>query len=310
VSGVLHIEWETGPAMPVGMSGYVQSVVIESTVYVGGGHANYADSEAIVMSYNSSTSKWRKLPRYPSRHFAMAVLEGQLVLVGGCSHDYEDSDGVGVWDVAAEEWKFPWLPMPTRRSDSSAVGWSHWLVVAGGTAAGQTVASVELLDTRGVGQWMEAPPTPQPFTGMRSCLVTGTWYLLGGSGAHNMFCVSVSSLIARATNGRRENNLWWNEQVGLKNSYPFCWKGELYGVRGSDGEGDSEICSDNNGGGIYHYSIHSNSWIKACWLPPTLSNCTCSVTASNQLLVAGGYHGTSMRSFVTISRSTYFGSLQ
>ena len=29
--------------MPIGMSGYMQSVVVEGVVYVGGGHTNYVD---------------------------------------------------------------------------------------------------------------------------------------------------------------------------------------------------------------------------------------------------------------------------
>ena len=306
------MEWETGPAMPVGMSGYLQSVVIETTVYVGGGHANYADREAVVMCYNSNTGKWKKLSEYCSRHFAMAMLKGQLVLVGGCNHDYEDSGTLGIWDTAEEQWKFPWQPMPTRRSNSSAVGWSHWLVVAGGVTAGhEVVASVELLDTRGAGQWMKAPPTPEPLTKMRTCLITGTWYLLGGSVTQKMFSVSVSSLVAHATSGHREDHsLVWSEHVGLKTSYPFCWKGTLYAVRGCGHERDSRADENSEGidGGIYSYSM--NGWIKECCFPMALSHCTCSITASNQLLVAGGYHGTSARSFVSISRSSYLGNLQ
>ena len=150
--------------MPIGMSGYMQSVVVESVVYVGGGHTNYVDCESIVMAYDSSTGKWSKLPRYFARRFAMAVLDGQLVLVGGCNHGYEDTNLLGVWYSVRREWSHPYSPMPTLRSDSSAVGWHQWLLVAGGMSVGHSIATVEVMDTANGGQWSTAPSIPTPCT--------------------------------------------------------------------------------------------------------------------------------------------------
>ena len=69
------------------MTSYVQSVVVEGTVYAGGGYAGYgSDNVYIVMTYDISTGKWATLPPYRAREFAMTAINNQLVLVGGEEH--------------------------------------------------------------------------------------------------------------------------------------------------------------------------------------------------------------------------------
>ena len=82
--------------MPFGMREYVQSVVVEGTVYVGGGSAD-KDNDYIVMTYDISTGKWATLPPYRARGFAMTSINNQLVLVGGSEHGHKSKvvGGVG-----------------------------------------------------------------------------------------------------------------------------------------------------------------------------------------------------------------------
>ena len=69
--------------MPFGMSDYVQSVVVEGTVYVGGGLAGHgSDNNYIVMTYNISTGKWATLPPYRAGYFAMTAINNQLGVSG------------------------------------------------------------------------------------------------------------------------------------------------------------------------------------------------------------------------------------
>ena len=50
---------------PFGMSDYVQSVVVQGKVYVGGGEAGFmSDDLEIVMEYEISSGKWTKLSPY------------------------------------------------------------------------------------------------------------------------------------------------------------------------------------------------------------------------------------------------------
>ena len=51
--------------MPFAMSDYVQSVVVQGKVYVGGGEPKYANDDCyIVMEYDIRSGKWAKLPPY------------------------------------------------------------------------------------------------------------------------------------------------------------------------------------------------------------------------------------------------------
>ena len=71
----LQLNWRRGPDMPYRMGGYVQSVVVEGTVYVGGGGAGFlSDNGHIVMTYDISTEKWATLPPYKEWGFAMTAI--------------------------------------------------------------------------------------------------------------------------------------------------------------------------------------------------------------------------------------------
>ena len=47
--------------MPLGMGGYVQSVVVQGKVYVGGGNSPIIENNFIVMEYDIDSEKWDKL---------------------------------------------------------------------------------------------------------------------------------------------------------------------------------------------------------------------------------------------------------
>ena len=74
LTGTIHFPLKLnrirGPDMPYRMGGYVQSVVVEETVYVGGGGAGFlSDNGHIVMTYCISTGKWATLPPYRAWSF-------------------------------------------------------------------------------------------------------------------------------------------------------------------------------------------------------------------------------------------------
>ena len=61
--------------MPFEMTDYVQSVVVQERVYVGGGLAgSNHDDNYIVVEYDISSGKWAKLPPYRARDSAMTVI--------------------------------------------------------------------------------------------------------------------------------------------------------------------------------------------------------------------------------------------
>ena len=56
----LRLTWRAGPDTPFEMSGYVQSVMVQGTVYVEGVDAK----DCIVMAYDTGSGKWTQLPPY------------------------------------------------------------------------------------------------------------------------------------------------------------------------------------------------------------------------------------------------------
>ena len=130
----------------------------------------------------------------PTYHYALTTYNSQLVLVGGkLSSTNKPSDrlwvrneGKGIWDPSL----LP--PMPTARSDSSAinVGSRECIVVAGGYGETGPVNIVEALIE---GQWRTLDPLPRPCHNMTSTLHNGKWYLYSSKGY--MFCCNLESLL-------------------------------------------------------------------------------------------------------------------
>ena len=48
--------------MPFGMAGYVQSVMVQGKLYVGGGDAGRGGDDYTVMEYDTRSGKWATLP--------------------------------------------------------------------------------------------------------------------------------------------------------------------------------------------------------------------------------------------------------
>ena len=110
--------------MPHPMSNFVQSVVVQGKVYVGGGDGCADDSTLMV--YDISSGEWATLPSYRTCYFAMAVINNQLVLVGG-REGLSASRALGVWRADHATWTHPYPDMPTARSRCSVIvyngGW-------------------------------------------------------------------------------------------------------------------------------------------------------------------------------------------
>ena len=80
--------------MPSIMYGYVQSVVVQGTVYVGGSSSD----NRVVIAFDITSRKWTTLPPYTAHSFAIAATSNQLVLVGGEAHGGYVKV-LGAWDM-------------------------------------------------------------------------------------------------------------------------------------------------------------------------------------------------------------------
>ena len=169
----LNLKWTPGHEMSFAITDYIQSVIIQEMMYVGGGYASSINNRYTVMTYVIS-QKWSQLPQYTARYFAMTVIHNKLSLVGGCGCNDRDINVLGVWDANGRKWTHSYTPMPSPKCESSVVVYRQWLIVAGGWSNETRTLSVEVLKVSS-NQWYRAPSTPVPWSRMKSAFVGDTW---------------------------------------------------------------------------------------------------------------------------------------
>ncbi len=98
--------------MPFRMSNYIESVLVDEVVYVGGGHTG-SKNDYIVMTYDTHSGRWGTLPPYKTRFFGMTVIRDQLVLVGGRDKDRKYCKSLGLWRTDSKKWVDLYPDMPT-----------------------------------------------------------------------------------------------------------------------------------------------------------------------------------------------------
>ena len=274
--------------MPNEMGGTIQAVVIGSDVYVGGGRGQNA---ATVMVYSLQTGTWRTLPPYESYYFGMAVVNNQLVLVGGLSKStLLVTNVLGLWDERSQTWTHPFPVMPTVRCLLSVISYQKWLVTAGGRdGRGSYSNKVELLDTLS-GQWYEGSPLPKvcTCTQMSSAISGNMWYLSRGfSSAYvlniHVFTVCLDVLISQAvsqsagTTSPPTPSPWQTlTELPVTDSTALIIRGSLLTVGGEDSSA------------IHLYQPSRRSWVKVGDLPTQRRKCICIVLPSGEIFVAGG----------------------
>ena len=103
-------------------------MVLDGSIYVSGKDKLQQDTVLVCNPEQSTRPFWQTLPSCPVNWFAMAVLNHQLVLVGG-------QNKVAVWNNQSKTWDYPYPNMPTARRGAAAISYGTWLVVAGGDIA-------------------------------------------------------------------------------------------------------------------------------------------------------------------------------
>ena len=284
--------------MPFVMSEYIQSVMVQGIVYLGGGYAGVSTDNSTVMAYDTSSGKWDMLPSYiyRARNFAMTVINGELVLVGGRYPNYY-SNVVGVWD--RKKWTRPYPEMRTARSECSAVGHKEWLIVAGGVGDGEIrLSSVEVLNT-GTQQWSVGLRTKEAWRSMKTAVVGDVCYFMGGfikddvRPTNIVYSVSLPALISQLdpkNPSQRDTQVWKQvSKLHLTWSTPLSISGSLLAVGGEDK--DRKPVS-----GIHLYQPDTGEWVKVGDLLSPRQDCTCIMITDSKILIAGGWDGVRLKS--------------
>ena len=271
--------------MPFEMDYYVQSVLVQGTLYVGGGETGSGNNEYIVMAYDISGGKWAKLPPYSECYFAMTVINSQLVLIGGGPYAGRKSKVLGVWSAGSKKWTHPYPDMLTACYRCSAAVYNEWLVVAGGWGAGSVrLSSVQVMNTD-TKQWYTAPPTPVPWTEMKTAVVGDVCYFMGGfvsgTATSKVYGVSLPALISQLNSEKKSVQLWKESELRYAYSAPLTINGSLFAVGGHD-EASKPVSA------IHVYQPDAEKWANVRDLPTPRHLCTCTMISDVKLLVAGG----------------------
>ena len=180
-------------------------VMFKEKVYIGGGFASSDREAQTVMVYDPKLDFYDTLPPYTYKHFSMAVVNNQLVLVGGADvQTNKQTNKLGAWNEQSKRWTYLLPQMTTAcRSPSVATHNNRWLVVIGGNDDGSVLTRVEILDTTESRQWYHAASLPQPCAQALPATIGNVCYLLGGytkgrGPSKKVFSVCLDDLISQA----------------------------------------------------------------------------------------------------------------
>ena len=268
--------------MEYGMTWYPRCVVLERSVYVGGGYTGDGDDEYYIQVFNMKTQNWSHLPRYRYKWFAMTVINHHLTLVGGWRvGGQEVTNQLAVYEPSSQHWTYPYNPMPTPRYFPAVLMYDIWLLVAGGYGASWTaLATVELFNTS-TNQWLAASSLPTPCGLLTSAIVDNYGYLVMNS--KEVFRVSLPDIVSQTVDQSTSKlpALWCRlPDTPLSCSTAISLHGYLLAVGGSH---HNYTRTD-----IHLYQPESEQWTKVGDLPNVREFCSCVVLPSGELLVAGG----------------------
>ena len=245
-------------------------------MYIGGIWAE--GSEYKILEYTNQGGQWRVIVT-PVRWFGMAVVNNQLLIIGGSDEEGRVTNQVWALDSASGAWKQPFPAMPTARMWLSAVGYKSWVLVVKGFGK----RCVEMLDTA-TNKWYVATPLPDDAFHPSLTVIQDTLYVVWGCSAVSL---SIPILISDAVSQRPTTHASsgsqyteWQRLPDTPTEYPATTslQGSLVAVGG--------VLASSS---IAMYLPHTEQWLEVAQLPTPRRGCTCVILPeTQQLMVIGG----------------------
>ena len=265
--------------MPSGVSG-ARAVVVGEKVYIGGGWAECGVYK--LLEYTIQGDQWREIET-PVALFGMAVVNNQLLIIGGRNEEGRDTNQVWVLDSASGAWTQPFPAMPTARRWLSAEGYKRWVLVVGGDEE----KYVEVLDTA-TNKWYVATPLPNDAFRPSLTVIQGTLYVFEG---RSTVCLSIPILISDAMSQTMSQSptthassvpqsTEWQPLPDTPTYHPATTslQGSLVAVGGRPASSS-----------ITMYLPHMEQWLKVAQIPTPRQECTCAILPkTRQLMLIGG----------------------
>lgn len=284
------------------------AAVIDKCVVYFSSHLNSS-----IWGYNSTQEQWFAVTDCPNVFFALAMVDGCLTAIGGQrSHGSvaPTNELLSLMEAGGEHemWVEINSPMPTKRTNATAVTTDSVLIVAGGANPPKKLDTVEIMNLANK-QWSVAMSLPRPVESLSSayCPATDHVFLMGGDedGGKAMTAVlicSVEKLLHSCArfNRIRESSEVWETLSELSVSHPTCVVVQdhllaLGGIEQGQQKTDSRA--------VYDYDFSSKSWKPVEMLPSPSHKLLAAVLPSNRLMVVGGF------TKVNISDKVYFADI-
>ena len=262
-----------------------------NNLYVRGGETSKSNrNDARLYVYTPITDTWSEL-NTPVFWFALITYHSQLVLVGGREYVGE---GRGepvtnkLWTLTGhDQWRETLPPMTTKRQGATAVEFADNILVAGGEDYRRRyLALVEVYNGH---HWTEAQCLPKPCYYMKSTVLNGHWYLMGGEGqGKKIYYASLDSLVASCQPSEKPLPSVWKRlpDVPHKYSSTAVFGNRLIAVGG--------IGYPPSSSSIHAYSPHTQSWLHVDYMPVELDSTCTAVLSTGELMVIGGTSSTSI----------------
>ena len=269
-----------------------QAVWLGDKLYVGTG------DEARLYIHTPTTDTWSHI-NTPVYWFALITYHSQLVLVGGKEFVGEYDAYTHEWQVVTnklctltehDQWRNTLPPMKTKRCKASAVEFAENIVVAGGNGDEWRIVNINIVEVYNGHHWAEAQCLPIPCYNMKSTVLNGHWYLMGGVGQGKEVCyASLDSLVASCRPSEKPLPSVWKRlpDVPHEHSSTVVYGNRLIAVGGYPSSSS-----------IHAYSPHTQSWVHVGDMPVELDSTCTAVLPTGDLMVIGGWIVTFMESRV------------
>ena len=271
----LPLKWNKTVEMPSGVF-IAHAVEVGGKVYIGGGVAEGGDYK--VLEYTIQGGQWREIET-PVRVFGMAVVNDQIIIIGGRDGKGVITDQVWVLESDSNTWTQPFPAMPTARGWVSAVGYKRWVLAVGGYGE----SCVEVLDTVSK-KWYTAAPLPIGAQQPSLAVIQDTLYVVWGQSAvSESIPMLISDAMSRSTasDEPRFTDEWARSLPDTPTYHPAStsFHGSLLAV------GQRSYPSST----IAMYVPQTEQWLTVAQLPSPRINCTCVVLSeTGEMMVVGG----------------------
>ena len=255
---------------------------------VKGNVAYFMNWSGELCSYNSISKQWGKLPKCPYQYSSLAVINGCLTAIGGCTKfcDTETYTNKLLSLQNNKAWIEIFPAMPTKRRDMTAVTSKEHLMVAGGMRGpfiNSSIATVEVMDVKTL-VWSTVASLPHPYTGASATICGDQLYMLGGSSDKgemtSVLTCSLTELLQSSS-----SSIW--HRVADSPAYSSTCaavNGELLAVGGCDKD-------DKPSSAIHKYNPTTNSWDLISNMPTARYNCltaTMILPTGREMNIVGG----------------------